>query len=290
MLGQRCYLTGRPPTKRARLKVRDFPAACRQTYTSPKGCSLRPRLCGLTVGPLLHGGLMKTHRALFDWVLLAEAAVVAGAVVSAAANDIGTPRFHHSGRMHPENPRNGSGSNPRSPKPQEAPTGFDNVTNGFTAQGPRYESINEENVRPLRSFNDNRFKFEEVETIADGLGPTYNAQACRECHENVVTGGASQVAEHRTGRVIDSAFQQSIGGTLIQSRATYPDIVERVAFEDDVRTFRISTNTLGDGYVEAIADETLLAIRDAQPAEMRGTALMVPVLEGDGSARIGRFG
>src|SRR6185312_5848133 len=73
-------------------------------------------------------------------------------------------------------------------------------------------------------------------------------------------------------------------------RATLPDIVERVAFEDDVRTFRISTNTLGLGYVECISNETLLAIRDAQPAALRGTAVMVPVLEGDSTARIGRFG
>jgi CxxC motif-containing protein (DUF1111 family) len=44
------------------------------------------------------------------------------------------------------------------------------------------------------------------------------------------------------------------------------------------------------GFVESIADETLTAIRDAQPAALRGVALMVPVLEGDGSARVGRFG
>lgn len=71
---------------------------------------------------------------------------------------------------------------------------------------------------------------------------------------------------------------------------THPDIVERVNFEDDIRTFRISTNTLGSGFVECISNDTLLAIRDGQPADMRGAALMVPVLEGDGSARIGRFG
>jgi len=81
----------------------------------------------------------------------------------------------------------------------EALTGFDNLTNGFAPQGPPFESITEDNVVPLRSFNDSRFVFEEVETVADGLGPTYNAQSCRECHQNVVTGGASQVAEHRTG-------------------------------------------------------------------------------------------
>ena len=165
----------------------------------------------------------------------------------------------------------------------EAPTGFDNVTNGFDQQGPPFEQINEDTVVPLRSFNDNRFIFEEVEANADGLGPTYNAQSCRECHQNVVTGGASQVAEHRTGRLDGDAFFESLGGSLIQSRATHPDIVERVAFEDDIRTFRISTNTLGNGFVECIADATLLAIRDGQPAAMQGTALMVPVLEANSS-------
>ena len=102
-----------------------------------------------------------------------------------------------------------------------------------------FEQINGSNVKALRSFNDNRFIFEEVEGIADGLGPSYNAQSCRECHQNVVTGGASQIAEHRTGRLEGDAFFESLGGSLIQSRATHPNIVERVAFEDDIRTFRI---------------------------------------------------
>ena len=100
----------------------------------------------------------------------------------------------------------------------EAPTGFDDLTNGFDQQGPPFEQINEDTVVPLRSFNDNRFIFEEVETNADGLGPTYNAQNCREC-QNVVTGGTSQVAEHRTGRLEGDAFFESLGGSLIQSRA-----------------------------------------------------------------------
>ena len=90
--------------------------------------------------------------------------------------------------------------------PTNAPTGFDNRTNGMDPQGPPYDSLNEDNVVPLRSFNDNRFIFEETETIADGLGPTYNAQSCRECHQNVVTGGASQIAEHRTGHMLNGQF------------------------------------------------------------------------------------
>jgi CxxC motif-containing protein (DUF1111 family) len=173
----------------------------------------------------------------------------------------------------------------------EAPTGFDNKTNGFLPQGPAFDGINEDTVVALRSFNDDRFIFEEIETVADGVGPTYNAQSCGECHQNVATGGASQIAEHRTGRVdLTGGFFESLGGSLIQSRATHADIVERVAFEDDVRTFRISTNTLGLGYVESISNETLTAIRDAQPADLRGTALMVPVLESNSVPRLGRFG
>src|SRR5262249_21633950 len=83
----------------------------------------------------------------------------------------------------------------------EAPTGFDNLTNGFDPQGDPFETLNEDNVVALRSFNDNRFIFEEVEKVEEGLGPTYNAQSCRECHQNVVTGGASQVTEQRTGHL-----------------------------------------------------------------------------------------
>ncbi len=172
----------------------------------------------------------------------------------------------------------------------EALAGFDNQTNGYAPQGPDYATLDESNVVKGRSHNDDRFVFEEFESVEDGLGPTYNAQSCRECHENVVTGGASQVTVQRTGRTVNGEFFESLGGSLIHSRATYPDIVELVAPEDTTRTFRISPSTLGDGYVECIANNTLLAIRDSQPPPMRGTATMVPVLEGDGSARVGRFG
>lgn len=173
---------------------------------------------------------------------------------------------------------------------REAPAAFDNRTNGFDPQGPAFDTIDEDTVIALRSYNDNRFIFEEVEGVADGLGPTFNAQSCRECHQNIVTGGASQVAEHRTGRMELLQFVESVGGSLIQSRSTQAEVFERVPFEDSVSTLRISTNTLGAGFVEAIANDTLLRIRDSQPAAIRGTALMVAVLEASNAPRIGRFG
>ena len=173
----------------------------------------------------------------------------------------------------------------------EAPTGFDNLTNGFLQQGPPYESLNEDNVVALRSFNDNRFIFEEVETAADGLGPTYNAQSCRECHQNVVTGGASQVAEHRTGtcrngpvlrvarRIADPVARHSPGcrWSWSHSRTTFA----RSAFQP-TRSAMASSKRSPTRRCSRFA--TL------SPPRMRGTAVMVPVLEANGAPRIGRFG
>jgi hypothetical protein len=205
-------------------------------------------------------------------------------------------RFSHSGTIEEEDgtgydvPADTAGWVARRPRASEAPAGFDNRTNGYTEQGPSFDTLNEDNVVALRSFNDNRFIFEELETASDGLGPTYNAQSCGECHQNIAAGGASQIAEHRTGRSENGEFYESLGGSLIQSRAIDADMIERVDYEDSIRTFRMSTSTLGAGFVESISNTTLLDIRDRQPTSMRGTAILVPVLEGDGQARIGRFG
>jgi CxxC motif-containing protein (DUF1111 family) len=231
-------------------------------------------------------------------------AVLAGGVTSqtvgtqSVGSDKWRLRFAHNGRLADEGAagafdqqgRTAAATISSTSGASEAPTGFDNLTNGFDPQGPPFDTLSEDTVQALRSFNDNRFIFEEVETVADGLGPTYNGQSCRECHQNVVTGGASQVTVQRTGRTVNGAFFESLGGSLIHSRATHPDLVEHVVDGDNTRTFRISPNTLGDGFVEAIASSTLLAIRDGQPPSMRGTATLVPVLEGDGSARVGRLG
>ena len=202
------------------------------------------------------------------------------AVPNAEAN-----RFTPAGsRLDPETatPQAGAAASTRSatqssPEPisgsffREAPAAFDNRTNGFDIQGPAFDTLNEDNVVPLRSFNDNRFIFEEVEHVEDGLGPTFNAQACRECHQNVVTGGASQVAEHRTGRIELLQFVESVGGSLIQSRSTHADIFELVPFEDSVSTFRISTNTLGNGYSLIVPYVVMLVVLLVRPYGLFGT-------------------
>ncbi|HLJ42209.1 MAG TPA: hypothetical protein VKT50_12040, partial [Candidatus Acidoferrales bacterium] len=68
----------------------------------------------------------------------------------------------------------------------DAPTGFDNKTNGMVDDA---------------THQADQTKFEETEQLSDGLGPLYNAQSCRECHQNPVSGAASQVTELRVGHL-----------------------------------------------------------------------------------------
>lgn len=159
--------------------------------------------------------------------------------------------------------------------PTEAPAGFDNQTNGFLSQA---------------DFDAVREIFEEREVIEDGLGPVYNAQACAECHQNPVTGSGSQISEFRAGRFDGSTFRDHRGGSLINDRAIDAAIQERVQPGNNVLTQRMSLNTLGDGFVECIADSTLEAVAAQQPSSLRGTVLRVPVLEAGGTVRVARFG
>ena len=157
----------------------------------------------------------------------------------------------------------------------EAPTGFDNKTNGFLTQA---------------DFDEARDIFEEREAIADGLGPVYNAQSCAECHQTPVTGAASQISEFRAGHFNGINFVDHPGGSLMNDRAIDASIQERIAAGQEVRTFRASLSVLGDGFVECVDSNTLVAISNAQPAAIRGTVIQVPVAEAGGAVRVGRFG
>jgi CxxC motif-containing protein (DUF1111 family) len=172
----------------------------------------------------------------------------------------------------------------------EAPTGFDDMTNGAVDQN---------------SFSTAETVFMEVEQVTpDGLGPVYNAQSCRECHQNVVTGGPSQVSELRAGH--QDAKGNFVGATLtlrdgstlgprslINQRAICADAQGYVPERENIRTARMSVSLLGDGFVEAVPDDELkdIAAKQAQATNGRihGEWVEVPVLEG-GTLAVGRFG
>jgi CxxC motif-containing protein (DUF1111 family) len=160
--------------------------------------------------------------------------------------------------------------------PAEALAGFDNETNGFLSPADFAAAME---------------VFAEREEIDDGLGPVFNAQACAECHQSPVTGGISQVTELRAGRLDGHGnFVNPPGGSLINDRAIHARIQEFVPAGHPIRTFRTSLNTLGDGFVECIADETLKDIARNQPFGMKGEVIEVPVSEAGGILRVARFG
>jgi Tol biopolymer transport system component/CxxC motif-containing protein (DUF1111 family) len=112
--------------------------------------------------------------------------------------------------------------------PTEAPASFatPQETNGFEEQG--VPVVPNTTPTPM-TFETDKFIFSTVDEIPDGLGPVYNAQSCRECHENPQTGGISQIFELRAGHSApDMTFVDAPGGSLIQLRATNADIQERV--------------------------------------------------------------
>ena len=146
----------------------------------------------------------------------------------------------------------------------DAPTGFDNKSNGMVDDA---------------AHQADQAKFDDTETVADGLGPLYNGQSCRECHQNPTSGGTSQVAELRVGHQgpdhlfhnpdipIAHGAEIITGRTLVNDRsicpnAAFPDteIQEHVPASENIRTTRISLGVLGDGFVEAVADETLIEL------------------------------
>lgn len=181
---------------------------------------------------------------------------------------------------------------------KEAPTGFDNKSNGMV-DDPTHQA--------------DQTKFDEVEGVADGLGPLYNAQSCRECHQSPVSGGASQVAELRVGHLdpngrfanpeipINHGTEIISGRTLVNDRAICPnsafpdtEIQERVPESESIRTTRISVNLLGDGFVEAVPDQRLIDLSREQckstHGRICGLVVRVPIVEVPGQSGVGRFG
>jgi len=191
------------------------------------------------------------------------------------------------------------GASPPVPTPAaEAPTGFDNRSNGITDEATHQADL---------------AKFDEVEQIAKGLGPLFNAQSCRECHQSPVSGGSSQVSELRVGHLDrDGHFQDPkipiargvevvTGRSLVNDRAICPnaafpstEIQERVPDTEPIRAIRMSVSLLGDGFVEAVADQTFIDLAKQQckatHGRICGQVIQVPIVEAPGRMGVGRFG
>ncbi|HEY2231977.1 MAG TPA: di-heme oxidoredictase family protein [Candidatus Angelobacter sp.] len=221
---------------------------------------------------------------MFVLVIVSSVMLLGAAQSTPSGNAVNTPP--------PDGPPGGQGSG-----------GFSNIPNGIISQS---------------QFNSDLAFFDQIFKVPDGLGPIYNAQSCRECHQNPVTGAASQVTEQRFGhtdasgnfvaptvqvRDNNGATFSISGRSLINDRAICAPAQERVdESTETIHTFRISLNVLGDGFIEVIPDQDILNLVSTEPTEPAGggliqpKALMVGTTESHDNLsvgekkRVGRFG
>jgi len=138
--------------------------------------------------------------------------------------------------------------------------------------------------------------FLEVETSDEGLGPAFNGTSCAVCHSVPAVGGTSAIAEVRAGRrgargefiALDESGESLFHLFSVPGHACQPVIPA----EATIIVRRVPIPVFGAGLVEAIPDETLLALED--PADrnrdgISGRAAMITD-RGTGERRVGRFG
>jgi CxxC motif-containing protein (DUF1111 family) len=183
----------------------------------------------------------------------------------------------------------------------EAPAGFN--TPSFE---PAHSVSNGIVEPPGDTFSRDQQVYEENETVAKGLGPVYNATSCVSCHQNPNSGAASQTTELRVGHhdengnfvnptiIINDGQDKITGRSIVNDRAIGPEAQEHIPARENIRTLRAALNTLGDGFVEAIDDTTLVAIAEKQPqvtdGRIHGEIVQAPIFEAPGQTRVGRFG
>ena len=138
--------------------------------------------------------------------------------------------------------------------------------------------------------------FTEVETAEDGLGPAFNATSCAACHNVPAIGGTSLVLETRAAyRNAAGAFDAlDISGNTLMHLFSVPQHTCQPVMPADVNVVarRAPIPLFGAGLVEAIADDTLLALEDPFDRDGNGVSGRAAIVTdvATGERRVGRFG
>ena len=185
---------------------------------------------------------------------------------------------------------------------QQAPAGYGTPIHNDQSGAQGNGMINDGNA----TFRADEAVFMEEEDESAGLGPLYNARSCVDCHAQPNIGGTSQVTELRVGHrdaagnfvnpniTVNDGAVTIPGRSLVNDRSLCAEATERVAGTETIHALRATTSVLGDGFVEAIDSNTLIAIANAQPRQsggrIAGMVVQVPVSEANGALRVGRFG
>jgi CxxC motif-containing protein (DUF1111 family) len=138
--------------------------------------------------------------------------------------------------------------------------------------------------------------FLEVETAEEGLGPAFNGTSCAACHSAPAVGGMSAIAEVRVGKRPAPGVFESFApdGESLMHLFSLPShgCQPVIPAEANLIVRRIPIPVFGAGLVEAIPDETILALADPDDRNGDGISGRAAVIEdrGTGDRRVGRFG
>ena len=175
----------------------------------------------------------------------------------------------------------------------------------------------------LEFFNQGKDDFEEVEEVADGLGPTMNLDSCGGCHAQPATGGSSPAVNPQVafatkngadnklpsfirlnGPVREARFVKNPDGTAdggvhalftIAGRADAPGcVLDQPDFATAVLNrnviFRIPTPVFGAGLIEEITDTAILVNRSRDSATKSALGISGRANRNGNDGTITRFG
>ena len=138
--------------------------------------------------------------------------------------------------------------------------------------------------------------FLEVETAEEGLGPAFNAASCAACHNQPAIGGVSPVTEvhaAKTGPAGTFLPLDPSGDTLFHLFSIPNHSCQPVMPADaTIIIRRMPIPVFGAGLVEAIPDQTILALADPVDTNRDGVSGRAAVVRdvATGQSRVGRFG
>ena len=159
----------------------------------------------------------------------------------------------------------------------------------------------------LALFQQGKDVFEEVEGVADGLGPVFNEASCVACHAGPATGGSTGRLETRFGRRneirifnrLKVTFDPlaELGGSLLQDHGIGPvpghDFpAETVPAKANVVASRRTTPLFGLGLVDATPDAQFRSIAAWQARNAPDAAGTVAVVDNlfTGARSVAKFG
>jgi CxxC motif-containing protein (DUF1111 family) len=167
---------------------------------------------------------------------------------------------------------------------------------GASAQSPSLPGSALAGVTPTEfaAFTLGLEDFREIEEPAEGLGPLFNGTGCASCHNVPAIGGGSPMTEMRAGARDANGVFRVVGGTTLYQLFSIPDhrCQSQVPAEATIVARRMSIPLFGAGLIEAIPDETLLALEDPFDRDRDGISGRAAIVTdvATGQRRVGRFG